>query len=121
MLALALSAGISVIARTAIPNSAGVVFVLGILVAVKFVATITAMWGLWCLVSGRCRACYGSGIDPASIREMPFLWRQDRERLQPGTCRRCRYDLTGADVEVCPECGTAVLDEGSADPTGDDA
>ncbi len=36
-----------------------------------------------------------------------LAWRRDRP-IPPGHCRTCRYDLTGNESGVCPECGTAV-------------
>ncbi len=39
------------------------------------------------------------------------LWHRDRRRIGPGHCRRCGYNLTGADHEKCPECGTGVAAE----------
>lgn len=46
---------------------------------------------------------------PLTVIGVPTLlaWRRDR-RVPPGHCRKCRYDLTGNESGVCPECGTAV-------------
>jgi ABC-type ATPase with predicted acetyltransferase domain len=30
---------------------------------------------------------------------------------KPGTCHKCRYDLTGNTSGVCPECGTKLWDK----------
>ncbi len=35
-----------------------------------------------------------------------ILWRRDR--IPPGHCQRCGYDLTGNVSGRCPECGEAV-------------
>ena len=35
-----------------------------------------------------------------------LLWRRDRRKPRPGSCRRCDYDLTGNTTGRCPECGT---------------
>jgi predicted Zn-ribbon and HTH transcriptional regulator len=37
------------------------------------------------------------------------LTRGDIERLEPGACRICGYDITGTDSIRCPECGTTRL------------
>ena len=48
-----------------------------------------------------------------------FLWWLDRRRIPSGHCQRCNYDLTGNVSGVCPECGSAVMDQHvSAVPTG---
>lgn len=36
-----------------------------------------------------------------------ILWRRDRRRPKPGSCKVCQYDLTGNESGICPECGTA--------------
>ena len=36
------------------------------------------------------------------------LWRVRRERIPPGTCEHCGYDLTGNVSGQCPECGAAA-------------
>lgn len=36
-----------------------------------------------------------------------YLLYRDR-RPPPGQCKRCRYDLTGNESGVCPECGEAA-------------
>ena len=38
-----------------------------------------------------------------------IMWYRDR-RPPPGHCRTCRYDLTGNESGVCPECGTEVAE-----------
>jgi hypothetical protein len=45
-----------------------------------------------------------------------LLWWREW-RVPPGRCSRCRYDLTGNESGVCPECGTAVDRRASADVT----
>lgn len=40
-----------------------------------------------------------------------LFWR-DR-RMPPGHCKKCRYDLTGNQSGVCPECGTPVQASGT--------
>lgn len=37
-----------------------------------------------------------------------LVWYHDRNRPRPGTCTRCRYDLTGNKSGRCPECGEPV-------------
>ena len=46
---------------------------------------------------------------PLALIGIPTIlaWRRDR-RIPPGHCRKCRYDLTGNESGVCPECGKAV-------------
>ena len=39
-----------------------------------------------------------------------ILWWRDR-RPKAGLCKVCKYDLTGNESGVCPECGTAVSPE----------
>lgn len=39
-----------------------------------------------------------------------LLWYRDRRRA-PGLCRKCGYDLRGADHSLCPECGAAVPEQ----------
>jgi len=34
-----------------------------------------------------------------------WLWHRDRQRIRPGCCLRCGYDLTGNLSGVCSECG----------------
>ena len=34
-----------------------------------------------------------------------WLWHRDRQRIRPGLCTRCGYDLTGNTSGVCSECG----------------
>jgi len=36
-----------------------------------------------------------------------FIWR-NRKAIPPGLCCRCRYDLTGNESGVCPECGASI-------------
>lgn len=35
------------------------------------------------------------------------IWMWRTSRVLPGKCWKCRYDLTGNESGVCPECGTA--------------
>ena len=37
-----------------------------------------------------------------------ILWYRHRNRLIPGFCSKCSYDLTGNESGICPECGTEV-------------
>ncbi len=40
-----------------------------------------------------------------------FLWLRDLTKSghdRPGTCATCRYNLTGNESGVCPECGTEI-------------
>lgn len=62
----------------------------------------------------QCESCLGTGqIEVGDVGPTPFLWREDRERLeQGGKCRRCNYDLRGNTSGRCPECGTTMLGEG---------
>lgn len=57
-------------------------------------------WALWPLV-----AC-------TVLPTLVLLWMR-RERVPPGMCRACGYDLAGNTSGRCPECGTLVP------PTGD--
>jgi hypothetical protein len=60
--------------------------------------------------SPRCSFCCGTGKVRISRVATPYLWREDRERLQAGNrCRHCGYDLTANTSGRCPECGTEVL------------
>ncbi len=34
------------------------------------------------------------------------IWMWRTSRIFPGKCWKCRYDLTGNESGVCPECGT---------------
>ncbi|MBN1511878.1 MAG: hypothetical protein JXB13_07670 [Phycisphaerae bacterium] len=36
------------------------------------------------------------------------FWCAERLRIPPGHCRQCRYDLTGNQSGVCPECGAPL-------------
>ena len=58
---------------------------------------------------GYCSECQGRGTRGGLSSEVPFIWREDRIRLQQRKCRKCGYDLTGNVSGRCPECGTAVL------------
>ena len=44
------------------------------------------------------------------IGRMGVLWWRDR-RLPEDSCRNCRYDLTGNESGVCPECGSPVKED----------
>jgi len=37
-----------------------------------------------------------------------ILWYRHRNRLIPGHCQKCRYNLTGNESGICPECGTKI-------------
>ena len=37
-----------------------------------------------------------------------ILWSRHRNRPMPGCCTKCRYDLTGNESGICPECGTEI-------------
>ena len=37
-----------------------------------------------------------------------FLWLADAQRIPPGHCQQCGYDLTGNVSGRCPECGLAI-------------
>ncbi len=37
-----------------------------------------------------------------------LMWLHDRRRA-PGLCRKCGYDLRGADHAACPECGSTLV------------
>lgn len=60
---------------------------------------------------------------PFSLATVPTvaLWYRDRRGTGSGHCRRCGYNLTGAEHEKCPECGAAkdtqaVAHVGNRDP-----
>ena len=74
------------------------------------VASLICVWTLYRFLRGVCGECNGTGKRSESKPAVPFLWRQDREKLQPGKCRQCGYDLTGNVSGRCPECGTPCLD-----------
>lgn len=43
----------------------------------------------------------------ALLTAAPAVWLSYRDRrCMPGHCRKCGYDLRGADHTVCPECGS---------------
>ena len=56
---------------------------------------IHTQWGLWIPI-------WLLAILPAAVSVM--LWRGDL-RPKQGCCRKCGFDLRGADHKVCPECG----------------
>lgn len=58
---------------------------------------------------GTCFECGGRGTTGGPSDGVPFLFREDRYRLQRGCCRHCGYNLAGNTSGVCPECGTDVL------------
>ncbi len=43
-----------------------------------------------------------------------FMFYRDRKRIPPGHCKKCGYNLTGAEHERCPECGAARAASGAA-------
>lgn len=51
-----------------------------------------------------------SAIYP-TITIVTFLIRRYRNRIPEGHCQKCRYDLTGNKLGVCPECGTTLPDQ----------
>jgi hypothetical protein len=67
------------------------------------------LWIMYRLFRGRCAQCEGTGRLLETSPPVPFLWKEDREKLQPGKCRKCGYDLTGNQSGLCPECGTPTL------------
>ncbi len=87
-----------------------------LLQAITFMSVLVLGWALllafvfvFSFVRGKCSACNGRGHPPLPPQESPFIFRKDIDRLQPGKCRKCAYDLTGNTSGRCPECGTAIL------------
>lgn len=60
------------------------------------------------------------GLVPA-IMAAPFLLLLKKHEPPPHCCQRCSYDLTGNASGVCPECGTPVTEEETADVSVDES
>ena len=74
--------------------------------------TIVLMYVLSSVIRNpTCRTCQGSGKVVKSNAPTPFIWKEDRDKLQPeNACRHCGYNLTGNTSGICPECGTQIQD-----------
>ncbi len=82
----------------------------GLISVVGFVSLFVFLVGLISFCRGRCSFCKGEGCIETIPPPRPFLWKEDRARLQAEGCRRCGYDLTGNVSGRCPECGIECLE-----------
>ncbi|MFH1109328.1 MAG: hypothetical protein V1790_09060 [Planctomycetota bacterium] len=48
------------------------------------------------------------GLQWVLVAQVVLALKRRRRPLDPNTCPKCRYDLTGNVSGVCPECGTAI-------------
>lgn len=53
-------------------------------------------------------ACLGAFLGRFTLWGLILLLLLLKEKLPPGVCAKCKYELNGNDSGTCPECGTPV-------------